>query len=353
MLTSISTRGPIEIGAVVSTLCKPVRKPQRELFRADEDLERDLKEVVEKRGACGAICLSAAQLLDPKKRNDAFRHWSERRGSISGRPSGLPIFISRGEQFLQNGETMDVFADILRRVALEKDSFSGFIQLPAAELDRKKLSPNLNDAFEGTGIQLPRRVVYSERVKRPVPERLLSTIRERVAASQWASVEKVDPAFVSTLAAIIYNAMHDADRSRPHTAADTMVDPVTNLKLPPDPRDSFKLRVSKYGRRLSASEFLKLEWADYTSHHLMYAEFIRTMDPALYFAMAYEARSRVPSVPLVDFMLENGVLAKSHVVRPPADFERQSRLLQSVRLRTRGQDLVSVAKELENDLIDR
>ncbi|MFZ2587436.1 MAG: hypothetical protein WAZ18_04885 [Alphaproteobacteria bacterium] len=179
-------------------------------------------------------------------------------------------------------------------------------------------------------------------MKKRIPESLLSEFRRLMSVSEF---KHADPAFAEGIASIMLGAIEAQRTAAGERSTELfLIDPVTNLKLPPDPRTSFRLRLSVYGSKMSASTFLKTVWKDYTDAHLLYAEHIRSMDKALYSAMVYEAGTK--KLTLTDFILAHGVLGKEHLLKPPSGFERQARLLQRVRLLTRAHSLENYAATL-------
>jgi hypothetical protein len=186
-------------------------------------------------------------------------------------------------------------------------------------------------------------VTYTDSVKSLVPKQLLAEFHRRLGNSE---LKHADRAFTDAVASMMYDAVVANRASSPTTLADQfLLDPDTGLKLPPDPRVSFRLRVSSFGSKMNASTFLRTVWKDYTKAHLLYAEHIRSMDPALYAAMNYEARINNTTLP--DFMLANGVLGKDHVLHPPAGYERQANLLGRVRMLSRARSLESYVATLK------
>ena len=122
-----------------------------------------------------------------------------------------------------------------------------------------------------------------------------------------------------------------------------LIDQDTGLKLPPDARTPYQHRIVKYGKKISVSEFLKLEWGDYTRHYLLYAEHIRERDPALYKALHYQARA--DGVKFSDFLFRHGIFGKDHLVEPPRGYERQAKVLQALRLQSRSLALERIARD--------
>lgn len=153
------------------------------------------------------------------------------------------------------------------------------------------------------------------------------------------------PDLLEELADVVLEMLREHGQSR----RESIIDEHTGLMLPPEPRTAYQDRIIKYGKdgkKINVIDFLKLEWGDYTRAHLLYAEHIRDRDPSLYKALHYQAT--VAKKPFAQFLLENGILGKDHLLNPPMGFERQAKLLQSLRHSTRAAALDRIARQLSD-----
>jgi len=118
-----------------------------------------------------------------------------------------------------------------------------------------------------------------------------------------------------------------------------LVDPITGLTVPPDPRRPYRERGHHAdGTRVGLFEFLRQEYGPYLDAHLLYSGHLQDIDRPAYEALLYLARKYVRHNKLDNdvkhtaaFFLQNGILAGEHLEYPPQHLVRQVNLINASR----------------------
>jgi hypothetical protein len=139
---------------------------------------------------------------------------------------------------------------------------------------------------------------------------------ERSAANKGSALRSLDaPALdeVSTICARVLASFADSS-----VASTEVVDPVSGLKLPPPPpallyRDRKSIPEL---RKATPEEFINqvAPWSEYLKAGLLAADFVRTIDPSLYFALSGRASYRGKTIS--DLMSEIGMLGRHRLEHP-------------------------------------
>jgi hypothetical protein len=118
-----------------------------------------------------------------------------------------------------------------------------------------------------------------------------------------------------------------------------VIDPVTDLVLPPPPGKPYQERSSMpTGERPDAFEHLQKEYSAYIKAGLLFSGHILEIDKPAYEAALYLARKEVrlkqsngEQITTADVFLEHGIVAGEHLENPPKHLERQIELINRAR----------------------
>jgi hypothetical protein len=137
---------------------------------------------------------------------------------------------------------------------------------------------------------------------------------------------------VEVLAALAAKAAFAFLRDQARVIPDgRIIDEVTGLVLPPEPRRPYRERGHHPdGSRLSVFEHFQREYGPYLEAHLLFSGHLQDIDRPGYEALLYVARKDARVKGLEDdvsntaaFLLDHGILAGEHLEFPPKHLTRQ------------------------------
>jgi hypothetical protein len=126
---------------------------------------------------------------------------------------------------------------------------------------------------------------------------------------------------------------------------ESFIDPVSGLKLPPDPRAvpfADRPRAGAVGRKMSFEEYLSdpdIGWGAYTAQHMLTTAWLRSCDRNIHQAVTYHIRTSAVEHGIdpadKSAMRERhnatffalGIFTPLHLNSPPAGYERQAKIL--------------------------
>lgn len=156
-------------------------------------------------------------------------------------------------------------------------------------------------------------------------KQVLSALERRIADNpeSWRGLSQTA---LNEVACVCVELMRGAINAQ--IEADTVIDPVSGLTLPPRPDIFYADRASKYGRKITPEEFIQNEvWGKYRDAGLLYSKHILHVDPRLYDAI--HAKAVYNRYRPAEYMALLGIITRNEVENPPPGYERQVRLLRA------------------------